>query len=63
MLLIGRPNAGKPSLIESITSATPEVADYPHATAKPLPAMMSFELDGTFIYTNRTMLLNYRDED
>ncbi len=43
VLLIGPPNAGKSSLIESITNATPEVADYPHTTTKPLPAMMPFE--------------------
>ncbi|MFQ6103011.1 MAG: GTPase [Candidatus Glassbacteria bacterium] len=43
VLLVGPPNTGKSSLIESVTNATPEVGDYPFTTRKPLPAMMPFE--------------------
>jgi ribosome-interacting GTPase 1 len=43
LLLVGPPNSGKSSLIESVTNAAPEVAAYPFTTRKPLPAMMPFE--------------------
>ena len=41
--LIGVANCGKSSLINSVTNAELEVADYPFTTAIPTPAMMTFE--------------------
>jgi ribosome-interacting GTPase 1 len=43
VILIGGPNTGKSSLLESLTHAKPLVADYPYATREPLAGMMTFE--------------------
>jgi len=42
-ILIGPPNCGKSSLLESLTHAKPLVADYPFATREPLTGMMTYE--------------------
>ena len=41
--VIGPPNAGKSSLVASMTNASPEVAAFPHSTWKPTPGMAHFE--------------------
>ncbi|MBU0983753.1 MAG: 50S ribosome-binding GTPase [candidate division Zixibacteria bacterium] len=43
IVLIGPPNSGKSSLVDSLTNAKPLVADYPYATREPLAGMMTFE--------------------
>jgi small GTP-binding protein len=43
IILIGPPNSGKSSLLESLTNAKPLVADYPYATREPVTGMMSYE--------------------
>jgi len=43
LILIGAPNTGKSSLLESLTHAKPLVADYPYTTREPLTGMMTFE--------------------
>ena len=43
VILIGPPNAGKSSLVDVLTHAKPEVADYPYTTREPEPGMMEFE--------------------
>jgi ribosome-interacting GTPase 1 len=43
VVLLGPPNAGKSSLLASLTHARPNIADYPFATTKPQPGMMAFE--------------------
>jgi len=43
VVLIGPPNSGKSSILARLTSAAPEVADYPFTTRRPMPGMMEFE--------------------
>ncbi len=43
VILIGPPNGGKSSLIDALTGAEPEVADYPYTTREPEPGMMQYE--------------------
>jgi uncharacterized protein len=43
VVLIGPPNAGKSSLLSSLTNAKPDVAAYPFSTIVPVPGMMLFE--------------------
>jgi len=43
VVVIGPPNAGKSSLIASLTNARPEVAEFPHSTWKPTPGMAPYE--------------------
>ncbi len=41
--LIGLPNVGKSQLLAAVTSASPEIADYPFTTNSPNIGMMKFE--------------------
>jgi ribosome-interacting GTPase 1 len=43
IVLLGPPNSGKSSLLDRLTAAEPEIADYPYTTRRPLPGMMEFE--------------------
>jgi uncharacterized protein len=43
IILIGPPNSGKSSILESCTNAKPAIADYPFTTHEPLTGMMMFE--------------------
>lgn len=43
VVLAGPPNAGKSSLLASLTHARPEVAPYAYTTRAPMPGMMRFE--------------------
>ena len=40
VLIIGAPNAGKSQLLAALTSAKPEIAEYPFTTRAPQPGMM-----------------------
>jgi ribosome-interacting GTPase 1 len=41
--VIGPPNAGKSALVGKLTNASPEVAEFPHTTWKPMPGMVAYE--------------------
>ncbi len=41
--VIGAPNTGKSSLVSMLTSANPEVAEFPHTTHKPTAGMAHYE--------------------
>lgn len=41
--VVGPANVGKSALVATLTNATPEVADFPHTTWKPVPGMMTYE--------------------
>ena len=43
VLILGPPNAGKSSLVATLTNAAPEVAEFPYTTWDPTPGMMKFE--------------------
>jgi ribosome-interacting GTPase 1 len=43
VILLGAPNVGKSKILAALTNATPEVADYPFTTQKPIVGMMPFE--------------------
>lgn len=43
VVLVGVPNAGKSSLVNALTHATPKVSDAPFTTWVPTPGMMVFE--------------------
>jgi len=41
--LVGAPNSGKSSILDSLTNASPEIAPYPFTTRQPQPAMAKFD--------------------
>lgn len=43
VVLVGGANSGKSSLLDALTNARPEVADYPFTTSLPQPGMMAYE--------------------
>lgn len=43
VILVGAPNVGKSKILDALTNAKPEVADYPFTTQKPIVGMMPFE--------------------
>jgi ribosome-interacting GTPase 1 len=43
VVLAGLPNVGKSQILDAMTKASPQIADYPYSTLKPLPGMARFQ--------------------
>jgi hypothetical protein len=43
VVLAGLPNVGKSRILAALTKASPQIADYPYTTLKPMPGMGLFE--------------------